>query len=924
MRYFSHVQLARAGALTSADCIVTGVLGDSLSGRSVGRALLRFAALTTAAAMAFGSTSVAAFGQTEPTATSTPPAETPTPQPTSQTPPPPPPSNEPAPPPIQLATTGSVSGVLYADKDRNGRQDPGEAIAGGTVTIFGGSDSSEHKAISATDGKFAFRDLTPGTYHPTYTLADGWVVHHTTAAGDLITVAANQTTEVSARAERPFSEQLKVTASLDRESYKHPANATIKLQLTNTTDHPIDGIQAACDREESANSLGRAEGWKQLKGSGLRIEAGDQRTIFIVEEIPAGAREQGSVTLDCDFAPFVNWNPDGPSVHDEAAVTGGVGGYTMLLGYDWNADNRVDPAEAIHGAEVVLLHQQTGVQVAEGRSGQDGKIEFTGLAPGEYRAVVLGGWAFRDAGQDLVRITGEQGSGYRILKYARPADLRGAVKFEKTRYESHETVRMWLTVTNIGGQTAERARLETPIRELDIPESQWGEFGYGGAGIRIPAGESRTFEVTGKIRDIYGGQLRFWRWISYLGRPNPHNSGFEGLVEVVQTRGDITGVVYTDRNRNGQQDHGEAAADVVVEANGGAPHGYFKTTTDVSGRFSFNGVPSGSYWVGYTLADGWLVHIEGDGPQSWVEPGASVQLTARAERPYRETLKATVVLDKATYAVGDLAKITITLTNTGDREISGIQAACNRIGDGNHLGGSDEDPMTGWGDLSYWGKGVTVGPRETRTFVVTEKVPTAARNKRRVVIACDFAPNPGYNTDGPYGFDWASVPGGSGGLTGPLYHDRNGNYVVDAGEAIPNTRILLLTDKENGFAVAETVSDDQGTVRFEQVPPGNWWAWVDGPWKFEGEWGGHVQVFGDVVASSGFPVVPGPPPGPEPGGDPGTGDPVDTGDTDDSAGGGTGSALAKTGASVLGLGVLAVLLVAFGLGARVAGRRRTS
>lgn len=94
--------------------------------------------------------------------------------------------------------------------------------------------------------------------------------------------------------------------------------------------------------------------------------------------------------------------------------------------------------------------------------------------------------------------------------------------------------------------------------------------------------------------------------------------------------------------------------------------------------------------------------------------------------------------------------------------------------------------------------------------------------------------------------------------------------------------------------------------------------WVDGPWKFDGgEWAGHVQVYGDVVADYRFMVVPGPPPPPAP--DPGGAD-----DRDPAGGGGTGGALAKTGAGVLGLGVLAVLLVTFGLGARAAGRRKTS
>jgi hypothetical protein len=883
---------------------------------SVGRALLKIGGLTTAALLAFSSTS--AFAQGEPTSTSTP----------TQAPTPPPSASEPAPPPAEVeqvpdSTTGDVTGVLYADKNRNGRQDPQEVISGGKVEIFGGGAGSRHVTTSDADGKFAFSGLAPGTYEPTYDLAGGWAVHHTNIDGDLISVEANTITEVVARAERRYDEQLKATATLDRESYQHPSNVTIRLSLTNTTDRPIEGIQAVCDREDVPNALGRVAGWNPLKGNGLRLGPGEQRTLFIVEEMPGAARDKGSVKLDCDFAPFADWNTDGPVVHDEAAVVGGSGSYTMIVGYDWNADNRIDPSEVVEYAEVVLLHPQTGVVVAQGRSDQSGKIEFTGLAVGDYRAVVLGGWGFRDAGQDQVRITAQDSVGYRILKHSTPADLRGTVKFEKDRYESHETVRMWLTITNIGGQTAEHARLEHRIQSLDVPDEQWGDFRAYGPGIRIPAGESRTFEVTGKIRDIWNGKLVVSRWLDFLGRSNPHNSSFGGEVEVVQTRGDITGVVYTDRNGNGQQDVGEAAANVVVQANGGAPYEYLKTTTDVFGRFSFKEVPSGAYSIEYTLADGWIVHVEGDNSPSWVEPGAAVKLTARAERPYRETLRSSVVLDKTTYAIGDIAKITVKLTNTGNREISGIQAGCNRIGDANHLGGSDEDPMTGWGDLSFWGKGVTVSPGETKTLVVTEKVPSAARNKRRVVIACDFEPNPSYNTDGPYGFDWANVPGGSGGLEGPLFHDRNGNGKVDAGEAIANTTIALLTDKEDGLVVAETVSDAQGNVRFEKLPPGDFWAWVDGPWKFEGEYGGHVQIFGDVVAGYSFPVVPGPAPGPKPGTeDPDQDDDTDAGIDDDT--GGTGGALAKTGASVLGLGVVAALLIAFGFGARIAGRRKTS
>ncbi len=374
------------------------------------------------------------------------------------------------------------------------------------------------------------------------------------------------------------------------------------------------------------------------------------------------------------------------------------------------------------------------------------------------------------------------------------------------------------------------------------------------------------------------------------------------------TTGDVTGFVYTDKNRNGQPDAGEAAEGVEVKVNGWALEKTLKASTDANGRFTLNDLPSGGYWVEYALNDGWMVHIEGDEvPEFRVRPGDPTQLTARADRPYRELLEAKVTLDKPVYVVGEDARITLELTNTSDRRIVGIQAGCNRVGDSHHLGGYDGPMPEGWGDLRYGSPGVTLAAGETKTIVVTEKVPVGARSRQQVVVACDFEPVPGYNVDGPTVFASADVPGGFARLAGPLAHDRNGNHVVDPGEAIPDTRILLLLDRDGSLRVADTVSDARGDVHFDQLPPGEFWAQVDGPWKFEGDNPGRVDVRVDTVTNTQFFVVPALAP-------PGDGQP----------GGAIRGALAKTGASVLGLAALAVLLVAFGIGARVAGRRRTS
>ncbi|GAB2829139.1 hypothetical protein GCM10027200_30730 [Lentzea nigeriaca] len=543
------------------------------------------------------------------------------------------------------------------------------------------------------------------------------------------------------------------------------------------------------------------------------------------------------------------------------------------------------------------------------------------LAPGETRTIEVSGIIrqLEPTGRLLVSGGLQAADGdanpsdnHFLLPGVAAPQMRGTVRFDKSSYELHETVRFWLTVTNIGGQPAEGVKLDWPIGSVDLPANVWGDFSPSGAGIRLAAGESRTFEGSGKIRDLRDGRLEVSGSINYVGRADLNDSRFSGQVDVVRTTGELSGVVYTDKNRNGQHDPGEGAAGAEVWANGGVPSVNIKTTTDAEGRFSFSDLSSGNYYVNYSLAGGWIVHAEGPNGTVRVEPGAPVRLVARAERPYTESLSATLTLDKNVYRAGEEARITITITNSGDHEISGIRAFCHREGrGGNHLGPQPSNPRpTGWGDLV--GRGVTVGPGETGTFIATENVPPAALTYGRVIGNCGFAPHAQWNLDVAMATDSARVVGGFGVLKGNLFYDRNRNWVLDEGEGIGNTRIVL-RDRELGVDVAETVSDDQGHVRFDRAPAGEYVAWVDGPWKFE-DVNGHVQVLADREQDHDFIVVPGPRPGTG-GGPPAAGV---------GSGSGSGEALAKTGAGVLGLGLVGALLVAFGFGASIVGRRRTA
>ncbi len=74
---------------------------------------------------------------------------------------------------------GTISGVVFIDINRNGRQDTGEVgRAGATVTLGGtrgnGSAQTPTQAVTAADGSYSFTGLIPGTYGVTASQVPGF------------------------------------------------------------------------------------------------------------------------------------------------------------------------------------------------------------------------------------------------------------------------------------------------------------------------------------------------------------------------------------------------------------------------------------------------------------------------------------------------------------------------------------------------------------------------------------------------------------------------------------------------------------------------------------------------------------------------------------------------------------------------------
>lgn len=377
----------------------------------------------------------------------------------------------------------------------------------------------------------------------------------------------------------------------------------------------------------------------------------------------------------------------------------------------------------------------------------------------------------------------------------------------------------------------------------------------------------------------------------------------------------VTGVVFGDRNGNGAADPGEGLAGGTVTLDGPAYSEPVRTTTDSTGHYIFEHVPTGRYFVSaYPLPDGWVM------PTSPIEldidgSGKVVQSDIRAVRPLSDRLAATLAFDRDTYRPGDTVHVHVTLTNKGGTPISGITANCNRAGPANW---SVNGPFN-WGDITSR-QGTTVNPGETRTFDGTGTVPQHADDFGFVELGCDFG-NP-EQLGNPTAI--ARVPGQLGSSPGTIYNDKNGNHQQDPGEEIAGAKVGLI-DVLSGKVVARQISDKSGRVKFDGVPAGLYEVRVFGPWAPEAGKAFVVPVVRGGWFSWNLALKPGPnvpdtdsvPPTPV------SQLPIkDIMATHPTAAPAKPAGLASTGANVIGLSIAGLATLAIGAGVVLYARRR--
>ncbi len=320
----------------------------------------------------------------------------------------------------------------------------------------------------------------------------------------------------------------------------------------------------------------------------------------------------------------------------------------------------------------------------------------------------------------------------------------------------------------------------------------------------------------------------------------------------------VSGVVYGDADGDGRFDDGEGLSDVPVKLGRGLP--VDETTSGSDGRFTFTDVPRGVYELEVPQLDTWVgpytypVRVDGTGEHT--------DLELRRSSPVSKTLEATLSFDEDSYQPGDTAHVTFTLTNKGDRPLTGVTAYCGGIGDSRDLDGVNEREH--FGELVWDGDGVTIAAGATETYHVTGVVREGAADYGYVSLGCSFGPK-GTTTGHPWAYDTAKVPGRTGKAAAVvLYHDRDGDYVFDDGEVVSGVTVGI-RDRDADSRLLTAVTDEHGRASFGEIPAGVYDVEVFGEWRirtqlrdgleFEPSLPVHAQ---NEENENTFAVVPGP------------------------------------------------------------------
>lgn len=401
------------------------------------------------------------------------------------------------------------------------------------------------------------------------------------------------------------------------------------------------------------------------------------------------------------------------------------------------------------------------------------------------------------------------------------ADLTVTLSFDKAGYLAHEQITVTVAVTNNGTAPATGVTLTEETNGPFVPD-HWSSMNPATGGATVQPGQRVEWPAIVELQALVD-VLRLTVEVHTKDVDvDPTNNTASAEATITVRTAPLTGTVYRDLDGDKTFDPGEAMKGVSVKGNGGMPVTEFETRTDGAGRFAAADLPEGNYWLTLGLPAGWQQDESAYFPVS--QGGGEVLVRAVRDS---SALRGSITFDKPSYRVGDTIRETVTLTNTGAADLAGVTARCVEGAAPNQLSG------LGWGDLvHYEAPGVTVKAGETRTFEFTDVVPPGGQLYGFISLTCWFSTAFKYD-DGQAAVARAEVPGGRGSSGGVLFVDRDNDYHPDDDEVVPDVKVFLA--KPDGTIVARSVTDATGRFMFTDVPANVYILRLTGPWRLRDE-----------------------------------------------------------------------------------------
>ncbi|GAA4544915.1 hypothetical protein GCM10023192_56270 [Amycolatopsis samaneae] len=382
---------------------------------------------------------------------------------------------------------------------------------------------------------------------------------------------------------------------------------------------------------------------------------------------------------------------------------------------------------------------------------------------------------------------------------------------DRPSYHPQDLVRATATVVNAGTGPATAVRLSS---SGNLTNHDWD--GFTGREVTLAPGQSAMGAALAWVADVSEGVVRLTVTVgSAEPDANPANNTVTVTAALIVVRGGFTGVAYGDRNWNHTLDPGEALAGLRVLASGG-PLGFYETVTDHEGRFAFHDL----------LAGTWSVYVDN---HDWIFTGATVEVddthvpdvALRGEYDTTGWLAGSARFAAPTYARGDIARMAITLTNSGRGSVPGLTARCLV---------SNGGPVDA-GELDSSGPGATLPAASSRTFQLTVPVDASAANDGYLELSCwvwqaaghggvvtvtATARVPGARASKVVGLLLTPVPSPCG--CWPRY------------DPVPSVKVYL-RNQVSGQIVARAVTDTNGLFVFYDLPADRYDLGLIGPWR---------------------------------------------------------------------------------------------